>query len=70
MLLRSWGSTFSVGTMGHWLWCSAGDVNGEGRGRACHVLCFYRWEDSYRTKEDKEEVESQEVSTWTEGGVG
>lgn len=35
-------------------------------GETHHVLCFYRWE----TKEDKEEVESQEVGTWTEGRVG
>lgn len=30
------------------------------------MLCFSRWE----TKEDKEEVERQEVGTWTEGGAG
>lgn len=34
------------------------------------MLCFCRWEDSCRTKEDKQEVESQEVGAWTEGGPG
>lgn len=57
MLLRPWGTwTTSYG---------AGDVKWVGK-RACRMLCFYRWE----SKEDKEEVESQEVGTWTEDGKG